>query len=34
MIYKVSVNLAQLVGTLHNICKGQGSNPEHPTYSP
>jgi len=25
----VPVNLTQLVGTLHNICKGRGSNPEH-----
>jgi len=27
----VPVNLAQLVGTLHNLCRGQGSNPGHPT---
>ena len=24
-------NLAQLVGTLHNLCRGRGSNPGHPT---
>jgi len=28
------VNLTQLIGTMHNICKGRNSNSEHPTYSP
>ena len=27
----VPVSLAQLVGTLHNLCRGRGSNPGHPT---
>jgi len=25
--------LNSLAGTLHNICRGWGSNPGHPTYS-
>jgi hypothetical protein len=27
----VPVSLAQLVGTLYNLCRGQGSNPGHST---
>jgi len=27
----VPVSLAQLVGTLHNLCRGWGSNPRHPS---
>jgi len=25
------MSLSQLVGTLHNLCKGRGSNPKHLT---
>jgi len=31
MLSIVPVSLAQLVGTLHNLCRGRGSNPGHPT---
>ena len=27
------MNLIQFVLILHNICRGRGSNPKHPTYS-
>jgi hypothetical protein len=30
----VPVSIAQLAGTCIVICRGQGSNPGHPTYSP
>jgi len=30
----VPVSIAQLAGTCIIICRGQSSNPEHPTYSP
>jgi hypothetical protein len=31
-IIVISVSLTQLVGTLHFICRGRGSNLRHPTY--
>ena len=30
MRQRVPVSLAQLVGTLHNLCRGRGSNSGHP----